>query len=123
MRHTMGIALVLAWLGCSGAAPPTPAPEPPPPASAPPAQPATSPCATDADCRLFDGPACSCHVALTSETVTPSQTPCFAPPCMNREAFCDAATHACAIREAAPPPPPATDEAPAPSLDSIAPIS
>lgn len=102
-------------------APPSSAPSPPPPASAP--------CATDADCRLYDGPACSCWVALTSASVTPSMTPCFAPPCMNREAYCDVARSTCAIRAATVPPPPSSappaSELPAdpPGLGDVAPIS
>ncbi len=89
----------------------------PPPATV--AEPATSPCALDTDCQTYAGPSCSCRVALTSATITPDQTPCFVAPCMNREAYCDAATHVCMVRQATPPPPTSG----AASLDDIPAVS
>lgn len=101
---------------CSGTPPPASEPPPAPPSTiAPVAEPATSPCAVDTDCQMYSGPACSCRVALTSATVTPDPTPCFVAPCMNREAYCDAATHACMVRRATPPPTTSV----APSLDDV----
>jgi hypothetical protein len=100
--HLRAILLGLLLLtACSSGAAPAPTPPPAPP----PALPASQPCAADADCRLFDYTGCSCGVALVTETVPPNMTPCFAPPCMDREAFCDVSAHRCAIRPTTPPVP------------------
>jgi hypothetical protein len=97
--NVRALILGLVLTACSSGVAPAPTPTPTPVATPP-----SAPCATHADCRLYDGPACSCHVALTTASVPPSMTPCFAPPCMEREAYCDDATHQCAIRALAPPP-------------------
>lgn len=94
---------VLLLAACGGQTQSAPSDPPPPTPTSGFVPPPTGACASDADCRMQDAPACGCVPALASSPAIPSPTPCFAPPCLNREPFCDAATHSCALRTAAPP--------------------
>ncbi|MFO0681060.1 MAG: hypothetical protein U0234_03365 [Sandaracinus sp.] len=127
-RGTGPLAIAL-WLAACGHPAATPSHEPPP-SLPPPAVPSppftappTGPCATDAECRAQDAPACGCIPALASAPAVPTYVPCFAPPCWNHEAYCDVATHTCALRTAAPPPTGAAPASPATPDPMLAPVS
>lgn len=64
---------------------------------------ATAACTTDADCRTFADycTGCDCRALAQGEAdpvCSGLGVRCFADPCMQHTAACDAATHACVVR-------------------------
>ena len=106
-RSACAAWIVLGMIGCADPAPVIPPPPPITPTVTPlPAAP-TSPCTSDADCRLETIDGCGCIAVLSSSPPGPGCShPCFADPCMDRAAVCNVAS-ACYARPLpieAPPP-------------------